>query len=283
MPERKSGSALSDSLLKRSRRRQERRADDLPPEETPTTVIPAVTDGPRTSVWLDFLRPSRSQAVIAVILFVTGLLVVMGVSAGRREADFSTMRRADLVSMLDTLNADARKLQAEIADLTTTKNRLESGVDSAKVANDEARKRLDTMEILAGAKPAAGPGIRITISDPKGKVGPELVLDAIEELRDAGAEVIQLNGSVRVAVDTWFGRDSSGRLVASGQVLTMPLTIEAIGDPATLEAGARFRGGLVSEVQNEAVGGSATIVTLDRVLIESVVTPKAPAYARPGG
>ncbi len=81
----------------------------------------------------------------------------------------------------------------------------------------------------------------------------------MEELRDAGAEVIELNDTVRLVMRSWFSTDPSGRVTADGVALEEPYVIEAIGDPATLEAGARFRGGLVSEIEGERVGGRVQI------------------------
>lgn len=219
---------------------------------------------------------------MAVILFVTALLVVTGVRARSSETDFSTMRRTDLIAMLDTLNADSRKLESEINELRRTKEQLETGANSAQVAADEAKRRLSAMQVLAGTVPATGPGVRITIQDPKRKVGPELILDAVEELRDAGAEVMQINGTVRVVANTWFGRSDAGELTVNGMAVNFPLTIEAIGDPATLEAGARFRGGLVSEIQGERVGGYVSITQLKRIDITAVASVAAPQFSRPG-
>lgn len=219
---------------------------------------------------------------MAVILFVTALLVVTGVRARSSETDFSTMRRTDLIAMLDTLNADSRKLESEINELRRTKEQLETGANSAQVAADEAKRRLSAMQVLAGTVPATGPGVRITIQDPKRKVGPELILDAVEELRDAGAEVMQINGTVRVVANTWFGRSDAGELTVNGLAVSFPLTIEAIGDPATLEAGARFRGGLVSEIQGERVGGYVSITQLKRIDITAVASVAAPQFSRPG-
>lgn len=273
-----------DSRLRRAALRRDRSAASTqPPEATAGQASP-----PRHArkvrwrrVLADFLRPSRAQALIAVVLFFTSLIVVMGVKASSSQSTFSTMRRADLIQMLDTLNAESRRLEAEIRELTSTKQRLESGADSAKVAEAEAQKRLSQLQILSGTVPAVGPGIRMTIIDPRGKVGPELVLDAVEEMRDAGAEVIEINDSVRVVASTWFGRSANGRVVASGVELSSPITLEVIGDPPTLEAGARFRGGLVSEVQSDAVGGQVLISTLDEVRIDSVHEPAAFQFAEP--
>ena len=73
------------------------------------------------------------------------------------------------------------------------------------------------------------------------------LLDAIEELRDAGAEAIQINNDVRVVASTDFVDDSPGVKI-DGAKVTSPYVIEAIGDPHNLSEAANFPGGLVSEV-----------------------------------
>src|SRR5204862_247268 len=63
----------------------------------------------------------------------------------------------------------------------------------------EARDRARTLGILTGTLPARGPGIVLTVVDPQGTVGADVLLDAVEELRDAGAEALQLSGVCVVA------------------------------------------------------------------------------------
>ena len=137
------------------------------------------------------------------------------------------------------------------------------------------------MQIVAGTVPATGPGIRITIQDPQGAMSPELLLDALEELRDAGSEVIEFNDAMRVVASTWIDRDPEGRIVVDGIPLATPIVIEAIGDPATLEAGARFRGGLVSEVEGSRVQGQVEIKQMTEISVDSVVSPRVPEFAKP--
>ena len=49
----------------------------------------------------------------------------------------------------------------------------------------------------------------LTINDPDNKVTAALLLDALQELRDAGAEAVQI-GDVRVVADTWFADVPTG-------------------------------------------------------------------------
>lgn len=228
-----------------------------------------------------FLRPGRGQLTVGVVLCVTALLVVWTLRSQAARPDYSNLRRDDLVQLLDNLSAETRRLEAELRGLTATRDELRSGVAGANAAEAEAQRRLERLQIIAGTVPAQGPGIRITIEDPQAQVTPELVLNALEELRDAGGEVIEFNDSVRVVTGTWVGQDPQGRLVVDGTPLTTPLQIEVIGDAATLEAGARFRGGLVSQVEGTRVQGRVTISQEVQLEIASTVTPEQPRFAKP--
>ena len=168
-----------------------------------------------------------------------------------------------------------------VVELETTRRQLRSGVDADRVAQEEAAERLTALELLAGTVPAEGPGIRVTIVDPDTRMTHEIALEALTELRDAGAEVIELNDRVRVVASTWFVPDTGG-LVVDGVPLASPYVLEAIGDPDTLAEAMRFRGGLVSTVEGDRVGGSVQLVRLDSVRVDSVATVPAARFARPG-
>jgi uncharacterized protein YlxW (UPF0749 family) len=116
------------------------------------------------------------------------------------------------------------------------------------------------------------------IYDPSQKVTASTLLDAIEEFRDAGAEVIEFNDSIRVVASTWFG-GTSGSLVADNHAISLPLVIDVIGEGHALEEAARFRGGLVSQVQQ--LGGTVTITQETTVSITAVRALPQNQYARP--
>ncbi len=100
------------------------------------------------------------------------------------------------------------------------------------------------------------------------------MLDAIRELRDAGAEVIEVNHSIRLVAQSWVDESGDG-LVIDDKPVTLPITIVAIGEPHALAEGARFRGGLVSQVESSTVGGSVAIEEHDQVTIDKPVYPAA--------
>ncbi|HSN12754.1 MAG TPA: DUF881 domain-containing protein, partial [Propionibacteriaceae bacterium] len=99
-----------------------------------------------------------------------------------------------------------------------------------------------------------------------------------EEFRDAGAEVIEIDDSIRVVASTWFA-GTNGSIVADGTAITWPMVIDVIGEGHALEEAARFRGGLVSQVQQ--MGGTVTISQDSTVRITAVRPLPQNHYARP--
>ena len=226
------------------------------------------------------LKPSRAQLAWGLALMLVAMAVVVQLQSTQAGDRYAGMRRDDLVALLDGLTAETDRLQAEVTELERTRDALQSGADAQEVAQAEAQRRADGLAILAGTAPAVGPGIRVTISAPAGRISADLILDAVQELRDAGAEVIELNDSIRLVAQSWVA-ETSGGLVVDDQELTLPITIDAIGDSHSLAEGMRFRGGLVSQIESQQVGGSVGIDELDEVQITALYAPRVPQYARP--
>jgi len=249
-----------------------RRADDErtePPAESPLRRLGRA-----------MIKPGKAQLIAAVMLFLVGLGAVMQIRANSDEDAYRNARREDLIQLLDGLAAESDRLEDEIADLERTRTELKSGEDTRRVARAQLEQRLEAVSILAGTAPAQGPGVRMIIDDPETKVDGDVLLGAVEELRDAGAEVIEINNSIRVVASTWFG-GAGEQLVADGRPITRPITISVIGDPHSLEEAARFRGGIVSEITGPRIGGEVTIEQLDRLVINSLHQAEPNQYARP--
>ncbi|MBO1029762.1 DUF881 domain-containing protein [Tessaracoccus sp. SD287] len=242
----------------------------MPEKTTPTT---------RPGALQAFLRPSKAQFVLAVVLCLVAMATVWQFRANRADESFSSLRRDELVGLLDQLNGSNNDLREQIAEQEAAKRQLQTGADNRAQAQAQARKRVQDLSILAGTAPAEGPGITITIHDQDAKVTPQLLLDGIEEMRDAGAEVMELNG-VRVVASTWLGSDR-GTITVNGTPITAPYVLKVIGDPHSLEEGARFRGGLVSRLQAPEIGARVNIAQAPRILVESLHSPRPPQWARP--
>ena len=225
-------------------------------------------------------RPrSRGQAVAAVLLAVLGFAAVTQVQSNDKDDDYVGARQGDLVQYINNLSLASRRAETQIAKLQRTRELLGNDTEARQTALSLARQQADTLGILAGTVPATGPGIRATVTGGGTGVGSDQLLNGLQELRDAGAEVIEINGKVRVVAQTSLQDTPDGGVLVDGNQLQSPYVIEAIGDPHDLAVALDFTGGFVSDVQG--VGGKVVVSERDRVDVTSVRTPRKPVYAEP--
>ncbi len=223
-------------------------------------------------------RASRSQIVIGLLFALLGLGLALQVRSTAQSDGLTTARESDLVRILDSLTNRNDRLAAERADLEATREALKSGTGQSSTALADARSRAATLGILAGTVAAKGPGIDITITDPAGKVDAATLLDAVQELRDAGAEALQI-GNVRVVAQTWLLDGSNGGITVDGTTLTSPYRLVAIGDPRTMSGALRIPGGVVESLRN--VGADIQVTEQVQVQVTALRVPESPQYARP--
>ncbi|MCU0264798.1 MAG: DUF881 domain-containing protein [Actinomycetia bacterium] len=226
------------------------------------------------------LRPrrTRTQAMVGALFVVLGFALATQVRTTAADDGLSTAREEDLVRILDDLGERNDRLAGEIRDLEDVRDELLTGTDQSATAIEEARARAAALGILAGTVPAVGPGVVVTVRDPQGQVDAAALLDAVQELRDAGAEAIQI-GSVRVVAQTALLDDDPGSVVVDGRRLEAPYTITAIGDPRTLASALRIPGGVVESLRN--VGGDAVVAERDEVEVTAVRPAEDPRYSSP--
>jgi uncharacterized protein YlxW (UPF0749 family) len=180
------------------------------------------------------------------VLVVTGLVGFLLVSQFRGTQRFSQRLSAesegDLARILASLSTEADSLRDEISALKLQLVALEASSRSDEASAKAAEDQLQALQVLAGTVPVAGPGITLDIQDPGGTVGYDTLIDVVQELRDAGAEAVAVNGQ-RVGVSSAFATAPGGKVTLDGVVLTPPFRVSAIGQPATLESGLKIPGG----------------------------------------
>lgn len=222
-------------------------------------------------------RPTRANLLIALLAIVLGAAIAAQVQLTNSRG-LDELSQSDLVRVLDDISVRSSRLDQQVRELEATRDRLKNGTGDTAEAIAQAEKRVDTLGILAGLLPAHGPGIQVTISDPERQVTGPIVLDLVQELRDAGAEAIDIGG-VRVVASTFIGTDG-GTILVDGHRTTRPIEVAAIGDSKTLSSAMTIPGGVVETVRQK--GGTAAVAELDDVKITSVHEPAPLAHATPG-
>jgi uncharacterized protein YlxW (UPF0749 family) len=229
-------------------------------------------------------RPPRRRNRGATVL-IGALLAMLGFALAVQFRSNSTndvlagAREADLVRILDDQNSRIDRLQSQISDLQAARQRLSLNGSNNAAAREEAQRQADALAVLTGAAPAHGPGIRAVISAPLRARRAEELLDVVEELRGAGAEVIQV-GPVRIGTSSAF-TDSGAGVSLDGTALQSPYEVLAIGDPKTLDTALNIQGGVVNTVH--AAGGEINIAEQAVVSITVTRTIPTPRSATPAG
>ncbi len=248
------------------------------PQETPPDEDRAGERPPTGLARLrrSFFAPSRGQVVVALLVGVLAFAAVTQARLTGSDDTYAGLREAELVQALNGLQAASRKNERDITDLETTRDQLRSSTQRRTTALDQARQEVATLGVLAGTVPASGPGIRVSVTDPKGDLTLNHLLDGVEELRNAGVEAMEINDRVRVIAQTSFEDDPEGVRV-DGVLLKPPYVIDAIGDPDTLAGALDFQGGFIDDVKADS--GTVVVKKPDTVKVTTTRRPVKPRYA----
>ncbi|MFJ4107634.1 DUF881 domain-containing protein [Oerskovia enterophila] len=224
------------------------------------------------------MRPqlTRSKLLAGLLCALLGFALAVQVSQ-TQEQQLSSLRQSDLVRLLDEVTQRANELEERVATLQSTRDELKSGSGQQQAALELAQKQSESQGILSGRLPAEGPGIELSIVEPGQPLSAPKMFNILEELRNAGAEVVEVNG-VRLVTSSYF-EDRDGGIVVDGQKITSPYRWTVIGDPSTLETALEIPGGAMATVRT--AGAVPTITQEELVTVDATREPQAPRFATP--
>ncbi|MEU2901007.1 DUF881 domain-containing protein [Streptomyces sp. NPDC001273] len=248
--------------------------EDVPQEEP---AGPVLTGRQRLVQGLWPPRLTRAQLIVALLLFGLGFgLAVQVASHGEGDSALRGARQEDLVRILDELDDRTERLEDEKRGLEKQRDELENSSDQAEEARKQTIEKERQLGVLAGTVAAQGPGITMAIEDTNGTVEANMLLDAIQELRAAGAEAIQVNG-VRVVAGTYL-TDSGNGVDVDGNKITAPYRFKVIGKPQDLEPALHIPGGVVQTLEKEQA--TVTVERSTKIVVDALRAAERPDYAR---
>jgi uncharacterized protein YlxW (UPF0749 family) len=233
------------------------------------------------------VRRRRLSAAGAIIGLLLGLLafglVVQVKSNTSGDTALDNARQDDLVRILSDLNSREQRQRNDISNLQNTLDQLGAGAQGRDAALAEAKRRADELGILAGTLSAQGPGLTITMrSGSGGPIHATTVLEAVEELRGAGAEAMQIadgrGTAVRIVASTYFVDSGSG-LEVDAVVLAAPYTITVIGPADTMRTALTIPGGVADSVARD--GGTLAVDEPQQVTVTALHVTGSLQYAKP--
>lgn len=222
------------------------------------------------------LRAPQSQAVVAAVAFLLGLLVIVQLRSQAGGTRLASLSSQDLTFLVANLNTRNDQLRSDISTLQRQYEGLEVGGSRRATSVADIRSDLARIRAWSGLDPVEGDGIAIIIS---GAVSASAIEDLLNELRNAGAEAIAIE-DVRVVARTVIG-GIPGEMSVDDTALADPFVIRAIGATEALTGSLTRVGGIVAQF-----GATSPDVTIDIEPTENMVLPATtrdlmPSHGRP--
>lgn len=220
------------------------------------------------------MKRQSAQFVLAVFCFVLGLsLVVQCRSQQVIRTREEGMSRADQATIIGNLVAANAQLRDEIASLETQVRAYETA--SGRTRLEELVDELNRVKIINGLVEVSGPGVEVRID---GDVSALDLQDMVNELRNAGAEAIAINGQ-RVTIFSVIASDSEGDLTINGVPIEQPFVLQAIGDPQTMQTALLRAGGLIAVFEHSYTGLTVTVQQRSKLVLPIYDRPLSFKYA----
>ncbi|HYK98270.1 MAG TPA: DUF881 domain-containing protein [Candidatus Acidoferrales bacterium] len=192
------------------------------------------------------MRSNAGSIATAIVALFLGILAVTQV---RAQDVYSRSLELETPSSLTTLIANLAEtnntLRAEIFDLRLRTEQARDDVTSGKGTLTEAQRQLEQLDVFAARTGVTGQGISVKVD---GAFDEKALNDLVNELRNAGAEAIAVNG-VRVGPRSWFGITPDRALTVDATRIRGPWTVSAVGAPDVMYVAMTRTGGIIGQFE----------------------------------
>lgn len=218
--------------------------------------------------------PKQRKYLIAILATLLGIFITIAIRQNDEPGLLTSAREDELVLILDDLSKQKDLLEVELIKQKQTLDSLKNG------SNDEAQaasqKRIDQLILLSGTAPVSGRGIQVLMTGDTYSINAFTILDTVQELRDAGAVAIEING-IRIINSTYFNDTVNGiNINLTG--IRSPYKLLALGDPETMSTALKIPGGMSESIST--TGGRVVITESSSIEVNSVASITTPQYAQ---
>ena len=220
-------------------------------------------------------RPS-SRLSVAVVAGLLGILAVGQLRGQAGVPGLSALTATELTQLIANLTTGNDQLRDTIAELSGQEAHLVEARDRGDTTVDELKADLARIRAWAGLTAVTGQGIAITVRGPIGGDGMEELLN---ELRNAGAEAIAIDG-LRVVTGTVVA-GAPGALSVENQALGDAFEIRAIGSPQILTGTLTRTGGVIALIGATYPDARLTVTPLDTMTLPATDRQIGPVDAQP--
>lgn len=182
----------------------------------------------------------KLEAIILLIMcFLLGSAIVIQINTVNKNGT-TVSQNQETSNLKAQVLKMKEKYENQYQELERVTKELEKARQKVTKDNDELKELEDKIKednLLLGNTDVTGPGVTITLTDGKADlqtidaenllVHAENVLDVVNELKNAGAEAIAINGE-RVVGTTSISCDGNV-IIVNGEKVSSPIEITAIG------------------------------------------------------
>lgn len=219
----------------------------------------------------------QGQVALALVCVVLGIMLAVQFRTTQNiRSTIPYQRVEDLSQRLRQAEKERDAALRQLQDLETS------------TLSESVSREAEQFRMAAGYVPMQGPGVVVTIDDSKRAMKPgenpnlylihdDDMLKVINELWAAGAEAISINEQ-RLVVGSEI-RCAGPTISVNNARYSPPYEIRAIGDPKTLEASLKMRGGVIETLQFWGI--QATVKTQQTVKVPAYKGAHKYQYAKP--
>ena len=219
-------------------------------------------------------RTARVQRLIVISLIglALGFLIVIQLRSQAAVArTLAAQADTSVALLINDLNHANNQLIQQSAALSQQEAQLRQALTAGGTDSQAIVKELTTLRVVSGEVPVHGPGLQIRI---QGSIMDFELQDALNSLRNAGAEAFSLNGYRIISSTPIISRGQS--LLIGGRTVSAPLVLLVIGDPEQLQPAADLS---ASSLQTRV---QVDIQRKADLAISDVIAPRPLIYAQLG-
>ncbi len=222
------------------------------------------------------MRRGRGRAAVALVLVLLGFLVVVQARSQAQDQGLSQLSVQDLTELVANVTTRNNQLRDEVATLQQQRQALAAAVQRGDTSTTQMRSDLSQILGWSGVVGVAGQGVQVTAAGP---LPPLAITQLVNELRNAGAEAIAVNG-VRI-VPGVVATGEAGNLSVGGTPLASPLVFLAVGQPETLAGSLSRAGGIIAQLTAQYPSVTIRVDAEDLVTLPATTRVLAPTLGRP--
>ncbi len=221
-------------------------------------------------------KRSSSRFTLAAVAALLGVLVVGQLNGQAGVPGLSNLTVTELTQLVANLTAGNQQLRDEVTDLSRQEAKLVETKARGQTTVGELDADLERIRAWAGLTAVSGQGIAISVSGPIGGDGIEELLN---ELRNAGAEAIAVDGIRVVAGVVVAG--NPGELSIENSALGDAFEIRAIGSHQILTGTLTRTGGVVAQIGASYPLARLTVTPVDLMTLAATDLELGPTDASP--